>query len=369
MKTLTLLVVSAAILFDALDLSITQVALPSIQGDLHVSAAALQWVPNAYVLTYGGLLLLGGRAADLLGRRRTFVAGLLVFAAMSLACGLAPSMGVLVVARGLQGIGAAMTVPAAVSIIAISFAEGPERNRALGVFGACASAGFSVGLVAGGVLTDALDWRWIFLAKVPFVLAVAVLAWRAVDPATDTIDQVEGYDARGALLAASGALLAVLVITQLADPTLDAVVLVAVAVLAIACVVAFVVNERRVRDPLLPLDIFRLRTLRYADLASLTVLNARRWRNSGIRHHATGYMRGDLVPEGGHSVETLWRRSSASPTASTRGSMPRSPASGANSSAAFSSAGSGGRSARRRSASVRRPWPGGARRGVRTLRP
>ena len=274
MKTLTLLVVSAAILFDALDLSITQVALPSIQADLHVSAAALQWVPNAYVLTYGGLLLLGGRAADLLGRRRTFVAGLLVFAAMSLACGLAPSTGVLVVARGLQGIGAAMTVPAAVSIIAISFAEGPERNRALGVFGACASAGFSVGLVAGGVLTDALDWRWIFLAKVPFVLAVAVLAWRVVDPATDTIDQVEGYDARGALLAASGALLAVLVITQLADPTLDAVVLVAVAVVAIACLVAFVVNERRVRDPLLPLDIFRLRTLRYADLASLTVLAA-----------------------------------------------------------------------------------------------
>src|ERR1044072_1922607 len=119
-KRLTLLAVSAAILFDALDLSITQVARPTIQADLDVSPAMLQWVPNAYVLTYGGLLLLGGRAADLLGRHRTFVTGLAVFAAMSLVCGLAPSTAVLVVARGLQGIGAAMTVPAAVSIIAAS---------------------------------------------------------------------------------------------------------------------------------------------------------------------------------------------------------------------------------------------------------
>src|SRR3954451_14818968 len=185
-RSMILLVVSAAILFDALDLSITQVALPSIQADLDVSAATLQWVANAYVLTYGGLLLLGGRAADLLGRRRVFVTGLVIFAVMSLVCGLAPSTGVLVVARGLQGIGAAMTVPAAVSIIGATFAEGPERNRALGIFGACASAGFSVGLVAGGVLTDVLGWRWIFLAKVPLVLAAALLAWRVVPASRDT---------------------------------------------------------------------------------------------------------------------------------------------------------------------------------------
>ncbi len=273
-RSLILLVVSAAILFDALDLSITQVALPSIQADLDVSAATLQWVANAYVLTYGGLLLLGGRAADLLGRRRVFVAGLVIFAVMSLVCGLAPSTGVLVVARGLQGIGAAMTVPAAVSIIAATFAEGAERNRALGIFGACASAGFSVGLVAGGVLTDVAGWRWIFLAKVPFVLAAALLAWRVVPESRDTAPEVSGYDLRGAALAAAGLLLAVLVITQLAAPAVEPAVLVALAAVAVGCLTAFVANERRVDDPLLPLAIFRIRTLRYADIASLTVLAA-----------------------------------------------------------------------------------------------
>jgi EmrB/QacA subfamily drug resistance transporter len=274
-KRLTLFVVSAAILFDAFDLSITQVALPSIQADLDVSTATLQWVPNAYVLTYGGLLLLGGRAADLLGRRRIFVSGLVLFAAMSLACGLAPSTGVLVVSRGLQGIGAAMTVPAAVSIIAAMFAEGPERNRALGVFGAWASAGFSVGLVAGGVLTDVLSWRWIFLAKVPFVLAVAALAWRVVpDPGEGRQARTRGFDGRGAVLAAAGLLLVVFVITQLADPGLSAGALAGIALVAVLCLIAFAVNERRTADPLLPLEIFRRRSLRYADVASLTVLAA-----------------------------------------------------------------------------------------------
>jgi EmrB/QacA subfamily drug resistance transporter len=273
-KGLTLLVVSAAILFGALDLSITQIALPSIQSDLGVSPVTLPWVANAYVLTYGGLLLLGGRAGDLLGRRRVFVTGLVVFASMSLVSGLAPSLGVLVIARGLQGIGTAMTVPAAVSIIATTFAEGAERNRALGIFGACASAGFSVGLVAGGVLTDLFDWRWIFLAKVPFVLAAALLAWRVIDPGADETTDPGGYDVRGALLAAAGLLLAVLVITQLADPSLSAGTLALVAAIAAVCLVAFVINERHVHAPLLPLDIFGLRTLRSADIASLTVLAA-----------------------------------------------------------------------------------------------
>jgi len=136
---LTLFVVSAAILFDALDLSITQVGLPSIESDLQLEPATLPWVANAYVLTYGGLLLLGGRAADLVGRRRVFISGLVLFAGMSLVCGLAPTGEVLIAARGLQGVGAALTVPAAVSIIATTFPEGDQRNRALGVFAACAS--------------------------------------------------------------------------------------------------------------------------------------------------------------------------------------------------------------------------------------
>jgi MFS family permease len=160
--SLALGVLSAAILLDALDLSITQVALPSIQRELALSAAAVPWVATGYALTYGGFLLLGGRAADLYGRRAVFLAGLVLFGVMSLAAGLAPNAGLLVAARAAQGVGAALTVPAAVSIIATTFAEGAERNRALGVFAASASAGFSVGLVLGGVLTDLLGWRWIF---------------------------------------------------------------------------------------------------------------------------------------------------------------------------------------------------------------
>jgi MFS family permease len=271
---LALAAVSAAILLDALDLSITQVALPSIQGDLKLSAATLQWVANAYVLTYGGFLLLGGRAADLLGRRRVFVAGLATFGAMSLACGLAPSSAPLVVARGLQGIGAALTVPAAVSIIATTFAEGEERNRALGVFAASASAGFSLGLVLGGVLTDALSWRWIFLVKVPVVALVVLLSLRVVAEGRTPSAARRSYDVAGALMSVGGLLLLVFVITQLARRTVAASVLVVAGVVAAALLVGFVLNERRARDPLLPLDIFRLRTLRAADLASLTVLAA-----------------------------------------------------------------------------------------------
>lgn len=271
---LALAAVSAAILLDALDLSITQVALPSIQGDLRLSAATLQWVANAYVLTYGGFLLLGGRAADLLGRRSVFVAGLATFGAMSLACGLAPSSAPLVVARGLQGVGAALTVPAAVSIIATTFAEGEERNRALGVFAASASAGFSLGLVLGGVLTDALSWRWIFLVKVPVVALVVLLSLRVVAEGRTPSAARRSYDVAGALMSVGGLLLLVFVITQLARRTVAAGVLVVAGVVAAALLVGFVLNERRARDPLLPLDILRLRTLRAADLASLTVLAA-----------------------------------------------------------------------------------------------
>jgi EmrB/QacA subfamily drug resistance transporter len=272
--SLVLALVSAAILFDALDLSITQIALPSIQKDLELSPAALQWVPNAYVLTYGGLLLLGGRAADLSGRRRVFVGGLALFAVTSLACGLAPSAPVLVVARGLQGIGAAMTVPAAVSIIATTFAEGPERNRALGVFAASGSAGFGVGLVLGGVLTDALDWRWIFLVKVPVVALVAVVAQRVVDERRAPFDGQRSYDVGGAVASAAGLLLLVFVVTQLTERSVSLVAVVGSAVLALGLLGGFVIHEQRAEAPLLPLALFRLRTLRAGDLASLTVLAA-----------------------------------------------------------------------------------------------
>ena len=180
--------------------------------------------------------------ADLVGRRRTFVLGLSLFGAMSLACGLAPGAPVLVVARALQGIGAALTVPAAVSLIATTFAEGEERNRALGVFGACASAGFAVGLVLGGLVTDALNWRWIFLVKVPVVLAVTLIAIRVVaaDPPRPAR---RSYDLAGAGSSALGLLALVFVITQLADRSVAPALVAALAVAAVALLVGFLRRE------------------------------------------------------------------------------------------------------------------------------
>jgi len=271
--SLALGVLSAAILLDALDLSITQVALPSIQRELALSAAAVPWVATGYALTYGGFLLLGGRAADLYGRRAVFLAGLVLFGVMSLAAGLAPNAGLLVAARAVQGVGAALTVPAAVSIIATTFAEGAERNRALGVFAASASAGFSVGLVLGGVLTDLLGWRWIFLIKAPMVAAVLVPAVLAL-PRTEAGAQRRAIDLAGAVTGTGGLLLLVLAITRAAEPTSARWVAPVAAVAAVVLLAGFVVVERRSTDPLLPLRIFRNRTVRFADLASLTVLAA-----------------------------------------------------------------------------------------------
>ena len=271
---LVLGVLSASILLDALDLSITQVALPSIQRELALPAATLQWVATGYALTYGGFLLLGGRAADLYGRRRLFLGGLVLFGVMSLAAGLAPGAGLLVAARGVQGVGAALTVPAAVSIIATTFAEGAARNRALGVFAASASAGFSVGLVLGGVLTDLLGWRWIFLVKVPIVALVLLAAVRALPGDPPPQGGRRAIDLAGAVTGTAGVLLLVLAVSQAAEPAMGTGLPVAAGVAAVALLVAFVVVERRAADPLIPRGLFRNRTVRSADLASLTVLAA-----------------------------------------------------------------------------------------------
>jgi EmrB/QacA subfamily drug resistance transporter len=271
---LVLGVLSASILLDALDLSITQVALPSIQRELALPAATLQWVATGYALTYGGFLLLGGRAADLYGRRRLFLGGLVLFGVMSLAEGLAPGAGLLVGARGVQGVGAALTVPAAVSIIATTFAEGAARNRALGVFAASASAGFSVGLVLGGVLTDLLGWRWIFLVKVPIVALVLLAAVRALPRDPPPEGGRRAIDLAGAVTGTAGVLLLVLAVSQAAEPARGTGLPVVAGMAAVALLVAFVVVERRAADPLIPRGLLRNRTVRSADLASLTVLAA-----------------------------------------------------------------------------------------------
>lgn len=271
---LILAVVCMVLLLDALDLSITQVALPRIGSDLDVSASVLPWVANAYVLTYGGLLLLGGRVSDLAGRRATLVAGLVLFGAGSLVSGLAPGAGVLIGARALQGIGAALTVPAAVATIAVTFPQGPDRQRALGVFAAFGSAGFSVGLILGGVLTSSLGWRAIFWLKVPVVIAVLVAAVLVIPNGTRRAAAERSYDLIGALTGTLGPLLLAFAVTSAAAPSRNLPVIAISAALGAAVLVLFVLRERAAADPLLPLSLFANRTVRVADLASLTVLAA-----------------------------------------------------------------------------------------------
>lgn len=174
----TLVVLALAQFAVVLDVTIVNVALPHIQADLGFSASGLQWVINAYTLLFGGFLLLGGRAADLLGRRRMFVAGLVLFGAASLVAGLATTSGVLITTRAAQGLGGALMSPAALSILTVTFPRGRERNIALGIWGGLAGLGGTLGVVAGGVLVDALSWRWVFFVNVPIVVALLAVVRR-----------------------------------------------------------------------------------------------------------------------------------------------------------------------------------------------
>ena len=178
-RWIALILLCAAQFVVVLDASIVNVALPSIQRDLHFSQEDLQWVVNAYVLMFGGFMLLGGRAADLLGRRRVFMFGLVLFSLASLAGGLAGSQGVLIAARAVQGLGAAILAPAALSIIVVTFAEGAERNKALGVWGAVAGSGGAAGVLLGGILTQSLGWQWVLFVNVPIGIAAAASSWAA----------------------------------------------------------------------------------------------------------------------------------------------------------------------------------------------
>lgn len=272
-RSLLLAVVSAAIFFDALDLSITQIALPSIQASLRVATSTLPWVAAAYVVTYGGFLLLGGRASDLLGARRVFLAGLTVFGAASLVCGLAGSAAVLLVARAVQGAGAALTVPAAVAILATSFVDERARTRAFGVFAAAAASGFSAGLVLGGLLTSGLSWRWIFLIKVPAVALTLLAALPAIPPSRPRRRR-GGYDLAGGLVVTAGAVLLTFGVTRAGSPEAPAVGVAVPLLCAVALFVTFSLIERHTRTPLLPPHLLRSRALATANAAALTVLAA-----------------------------------------------------------------------------------------------
>jgi EmrB/QacA subfamily drug resistance transporter len=250
------------------DLTIVNVSLPTIGRDLHFSEASLQWVATAYALTFGGFLLLGGRAADLLGRRRVLMAGLALFSAASLACALATGDGFLIGARSVQGVGAAIMLPAALSIVMNMFEEGAERNKALGIWGGLGAGGATVGLILGGLITRYAGWQYIFYLNVPIGVAALALAPRIVpDSRLSTVRR--RFDAAGALVGTGGLVLLVYAISQAPQYGWGATRTIVVLAVSAALLVAFVVIESRAKEPVLPLSIFRLRTLAGANVAGL----------------------------------------------------------------------------------------------------
>jgi EmrB/QacA subfamily drug resistance transporter len=250
-----------------LDIAIVNVALPSIQTDLGFSQENLQWVISAYALFFGGFLLLGGRAADLLGRRRLFVAGLILFSAASLASGLAWSDESLILFRAAQGLGAAIITPAALSILMTTFSEGRERNTALGVWGAVGAFGAVAGVLLGGILTDWLSWEWIFYINVPVGLAALALTPILLTESRDA--HVKSFDVPGAVLVTGGLVTLVYAITQANDYGWGSAETIGLFVAAGVLLAAFVGWEARVREPLMPFSIFRIRTVSAANISGL----------------------------------------------------------------------------------------------------
>jgi EmrB/QacA subfamily drug resistance transporter len=253
-----------------LDATIVNVALPSIQKDLELSEANLQWIVNAYTLVFGGFLLLGGRAGDLLGRKRLFLAGVVVFTVASVLDGLAVNSAMLIGARALQGLGAAFISPAALSIISTTFAEGKERGKALGVWAAIASGGSAVGLVLGGVLTQAFSWPWIFFVNVPVGIVAFVLSLRLIPESIDEHAERE-FDVSGAVTVTGGLMALVFAIVKAQEDGWTAPVTLGTFAVSAILLVAFVLIEQRRRAPLVRLSIFRVRTLTAANVVMFLV--------------------------------------------------------------------------------------------------
>jgi EmrB/QacA subfamily drug resistance transporter len=269
--TLIATILGSTVVF--LDSTIVNVALPTIKVDVGFSEQNLSWVLNAYTLIFGGFLLLGGRAADRLGRRRIFMAGIAIFACASLACGLSQSEGMLLVARGVQGFGGALASPAALSLILTTFKEGPERNRALAVWGAIAGAGGAIGLLLGGVIVEVLSWRWVFFVNVPIGAAVLALAPRIVPESRSESAQKSGYDFGGAASITLGTIALVFTLIKADSWGWTSGRTLAGFAVAAVLLVAFILIERRHPDPLVPLRIFKNRSLSAAD-GSLLVIAA-----------------------------------------------------------------------------------------------
>jgi EmrB/QacA subfamily drug resistance transporter len=262
-----LAIVCAAFFMTVLDVSIVNVALPSIGKALDFSETSLQWVITAYAITFGGFLLLGGRAADLLGRRRVFYVGVMLFTVASFLCGLAWSEGVLIGARALQGLGAAIISPAALSIITTSFDEGPERNKALGIWGAIGGSGAAVGVLAGGVLTKYLGWEWIFFVNVPVGALALLLAPRFVRESRS--DRTQTQDIAGAITITAGLALLVYGVSEAPTHGWTSSWTISRLAVAAAFLIAFLIVESRAKDPLMPFRIFKVSTVAGANVAGL----------------------------------------------------------------------------------------------------
>ncbi|HUK96592.1 MAG TPA: DHA2 family efflux MFS transporter permease subunit [Gaiellaceae bacterium] len=267
-KWLVLAVVVAAQFMVVLDVAIVNVALPSIRTDLHFSQESLQWVITAYAIFFGGVLLLGGRLADLLGRRRLFMIGLAIFTVSSLLDGLAWSEGSLIAFRSIQGLGAALLSPAALSILTTTFREGRERNLALGVWGAASGSGGAAGVLLGGALTSALSWSWIFFINVPVGIAVMAVSPLLLRESRADLEH-RNFDVAGAATITSGLMLLVYAMTRAAQHGWATTETIGLLIASGALIASFFVVELRSKAPLLPLRIFRLRTLAASNVAGL----------------------------------------------------------------------------------------------------
>jgi len=267
-KGLALLLLCAVQFMVVLDIAIVNVALPTIKTALDFNETSLSWVINAYTLTFGGLLMLGGRTADLLGRRRMFMVGLALFSGASLVCGLATSEATLIAARAIQGVGAAIISPAALSILTTTFDEGAERNKALGIWGAVAGTGGAAGVLLGGILTDQLNWSWIFYINVPVGIAAIALAPRILRESR--IEQGRrAFDVLGATLVTAGLSLLVYALVQTVDHSWTAPRTIAMFVGSAVLLAGFIATERRADAPLMPLRLFRNRSLAGGNVVGL----------------------------------------------------------------------------------------------------
>src|SRR5262245_53115451 len=268
-----LVVLCGALFLDALDVSMVGVALPSIRADLGLSTASLQWVVSGYVLGYGGLLLLGGRAADLLGRRRVFLAALALFAVASLFGGLVSSPGLLIGARFIKGIAAAFTAPAGLSLVTTTFHEGPMRNRAISIYSAFGASGFSLGLVLSGLLTE-VSWRWTMLVPAPVALLTLAAALRVVPRGERATRNGRRFDVPGAVTVTGAMLLLVYTVVSAQQAGWASARTIGSFAAVAAALAAFALIERRSADPLVPLGIFRSGALSRANVGAMTLFGS-----------------------------------------------------------------------------------------------